>query len=148
MSIRKQDVKVGQDVTLVSRGIRHCTYGEDKPWIDELVAGSTSFLRITKIGKKHLYGVHFYFEEEQRKEAHYEADHNLDEYIIFDGVREDLKIQHVQFRRDYDEHEKRRTSKHYELERELNDQLRAKMDEWDRDNPRPKNGLVQSLSTI
>lgn len=135
-----KDIKVGQDITLVSKGIRH-TYGA-QTYIDELQAGNASFLRVTKVGKKYVYGVHFYFEEGQRKDFYYTSDCNLDEYVVFPGVRQDLIDQHRQFLRDHDEFEKLRENKRYELERELHDQLNAKMDAWDKTNLRPKNSWV------
>ncbi len=138
---KMETLKVGQDITIVSKGIRHSNY-DTKTWIDELDAGSTSFLKITKLGNKYVYGVHFYFEDGKRKDYYYESKHDLEEYIVYDGVHTELEKQHRKFRLDCDNYEKLKEEKHRKLDWKLQQQLNAKMEKWLIEHPRPKNPAI------
>jgi hypothetical protein len=133
--MRKEDIRIGQDITLVSKGIQH-SYG-GSTYISELQVGSTCFLKVTKVGAKYVYGVNFYMEGEQRKDFCYESKHDLGEYLVFSGMRTDFDAKHKRFQRDTDEYEKLRDETRRTLEWELSQQLNAKMDEWTKAHPRP-----------
>lgn len=139
--------RVGQEVTLVSKGIRHSPYVSD--WVDEEVKGETSFFKITKIGKKYLYGKYYHYNEETgekvREECNWEASVNMEEYWILIGEHEEYKIKYQQFRKALDDWRKTQQEKQRDFDRELSKQLRAKMDEWDKQNPIPKNMVEETL---
>lgn len=129
-------VKVGQEITLVSKGIIHSSYGND--WIDSTLVGRTHFLKVTKVGNKYIYGKGVYFEDGQRKEVMWESKENLSDYVVFEGIRRDLEAQYREFRDSLNTYEERRKQTQYQFDRELNEQLRAKITKWDEENPRPQ----------
>lgn len=128
------NVKVDQDITLVSKGIVN---GYGSPYIDMLQVGSTSFMRVTKIGTKYLYGIHFWMEDGVRKDAYYESRVDVLKYQVFEGVHVEFREAYDKFRRDTDEYEKRREDVRRGFEWEFRQELNRKMDAWNKDNPRP-----------
>lgn len=95
-------------------------------------------MKVTKIGSKYVYGVSFCFEDGKRKDFYYEGKHDLDEYLVFDGVRQDLSDKYHKFRQDTDDFEKLRDETRRQFDWQLSQELNAKMDEWTKVHPRPK----------
>ena len=132
--MNRENIKIGQDMTLVSKGITHSEYGGD--WIDTDQVGATSFLRVTRVGKKYLYGIHYWNEDGQRKEAYYESKHDLNDYLVLAGLREDLEKQYREYRRARDEYEKQKERARYEIQRKYSELERAEFDSWEKAHPR------------
>jgi hypothetical protein len=135
--MRKEDITIGQDITIVSKGIRHNTFSEGT-WIDETQLGATSFLEVTKVGVKYVYGKHFHFEDGKREVCYWEDKINPEEVLLFNGVRQDLEETYNKKRLERQAYEKQREDAHREIDREMHDLMRAKQEEWDKANPRPK----------
>lgn len=128
------NVKVGQDVTLVSKGVVN---GYGSPYVDSLLVGQTSFMRVTKIGTKYLYGVHFWMEDGVRKDAYYEGKVDIEKYQVFEGEHMEFKMAYDKFRLDVDDYEKRYAEVQRQLEWEMRQELNKKFDAWKQANPRP-----------
>jgi len=133
----KSEIKIGQDVTIVSRGIRHHTYGEGT-YIDESAIGRASFLTVTRIGREYLYGKHFYIDDDRkRKTCDWEDKVKLDENLVFAGMRQDIKELHEKYRILTNEYDKLREDACREIERKYHELMRAEQDEWNKAHPTP-----------
>jgi hypothetical protein len=140
-----KETKAGQDVTIVSKGIRHHTYSEGT-YIDENEVGRTSFLQVTKIGLKYLYGTHFHIEDGKRELFHWEDKVNVDENLVLPGIRHDLAEAYNKKRLERAAFEKEREKAFYEIESEMRQIMRSKQDEWDKAHPRPRPINLQEIA--
>jgi len=129
-------IQIGSEITLVSKGKRQ---GYNSTWVDDLLVGDTSFLKVTKIGSKYLYGVYFHYEDDgKREDCCWEAKVLMDDYIILEGVHPDIKQKYKEYRASVNKHEEARNQQHRDLEWKYHDALNKEMDEWDKQNPRPQ----------
>ena len=134
-NMETKKLKIGQDVTLVSKEIRHSDYGKD--YIESDQIGRTSFLHITKIGKKYLYGQYFYFEQDKRTQHDWEHDIIIADYLILNGIRTDLEKTYKDNRAIREDYNKIRTEAHRELERKYEELCRQDFDKWNQTFPTP-----------
>ena len=130
-----KNIHVGQDITLVSKGIRH---GYGSSYVDSLLVGETSFMRVIRVGTKYVYGHYVYFEDGQRKEHDHESKFDVDDHIILDGIRQEYHTAYLRYRQACNDYEKAQQEARRDFEREAYDLVRAKSDEWEKANPRPK----------
>ena len=134
--ITKKDLKIGQDITLVSKGIRQ-SYGTS--YVVESNVGIAHFFRVTKLGTTYVYGKYQHKNDSGVMELTLWED-KIDpaEWVLFDGLREDLKQAFLSRQALREAYEKLRTDTRRDIERKHSDLARAELDEWDKANPRPK----------
>jgi len=134
MQTTKIKLSKEQEVTLVSKGIvriYRTTY------VDTLRKGQAFFIKITKVGRKYLYGTHIFFDVDGRHDREWEHKFLMEDYIIYDGLRNDLREKYKDFKKAYEEREKSRKQFRNDTKREAQNWISEKMDAWDKENPRP-----------
>jgi hypothetical protein len=144
MSLTVKQLRAGQTITLVSKGIRH-SFGNT--YTDETQIGNTSFLEITRIGREYIYGKYIYYEDGKKQLSTWEDKINPAEYLILDGIRTDIQEQFNNYRLKLQEYENKRKEARYKFEREAYDLTRRKMETWDKENPRPTPIDLNQLTT-
>lgn len=129
-------VKPEQEITLVSKGIRESI---GHTYIDHYALGQTFFLKVTRTGRKYIHGFNIYYEEGKQIERNWENEWNSEKYMIFAGIRHDLKKAYDHWRQiestyedEYREAQRQASIKAHELERQL-------LDQWEQQKPRPNN---------
>lgn len=135
--MNKKEIKIGQDITLVSKGITHNSY-DSTTYITEDQVGNTHFFQVTKIGTTYIYGKYIRFELDGKREIYYwESKVNPEEYLIFNGIHEDLRKAYNDRKTLRDEYEKTRENTRRDIERKYDQLARQEYEQWTKDNPRP-----------
>ena len=135
--MKRGEIKPGQDVTLVSRGIRHSQYSPD--WIDQWEIGEANFVKVTKVGHDYVYGRPVWIDAGIRKEYQgpQENKYAMSEFIILPGIHTDLHDAYLKYRAAMGEHDQLKDRTRREFENEAREYVEGKMDEWNRANPWP-----------
>ena len=127
--------KIGQHITLVSKGIRKPDYGD--PYVETDKIGRTSYVKITRIGTTYIYGKYIHFSNGKPEECYWEAKINPKDYLILFGIRTDITQIYKKHQSELEEYEKRRKEAMYEIKRELYQIENEKRKNWEERNPRP-----------
>jgi len=141
-----KELKPNQIITLVNKGIRKSDYSA-RVWIDSFMLGRISFIRITKVGTKYIYGKWLY-PSHDIKEAYYVTREDFNQYVIYDGIRQDLKDKYIQFENQRRIYEEKRKKAIYNIDHEVYKIKNAKIESWDNDNPRPENPFQELAPKI
>jgi len=135
-------LEIGQDITLVSKGIRH---GYGNPWIDIEIRGQTYYATITKIGNKYLTVKTFHFKEDGSREyAYYESKENTEENFIHNGIRTDLKTQHQNFIQNLHKHHEQYETAQRNIDHATYKITSRLLKHWNDKHPRPTNPLGET----
>lgn len=126
--------KVGTIVSLVDTG-KQVNYPEMK--------GRVTFLKVTKLGTKYVYGLTLYYEETELKEASYESHFPLDKVEVLEGIREDLRQVYNDFKESESKWGKAEGEAYREAESKAWNLKSELMDAWRKEHPRPT--LVQVM---
>jgi len=129
---------IGEEITIVSKGIQRSSYTPNNTWIDERQKGRTSYFKIEKIGTTYLYGKYIRFEEDRKEICYYQSRINPKDYNIFSGIRRDLHKKHTDFINNLNEYEKNRENRRRDLERKAHRLTDVFLKIWEKQNPRPK----------
>ena len=134
-----KDIKVGDKLTLVNRGICRSEFTENT-WIDIYTKGRASFFEVEKVGRKYLYGYYMWIrnEEEGLIRQYWVAKINIEDVVIYEGFNEELKAVHREHQKALREHEELRKKAMYQIDREVSKIKSVTVDEWDKANPRIK----------
>jgi hypothetical protein len=128
--------RVGEDVTLVSEGYVN---GSGRPYIDPVLVGRTSYMHITRIGQKYLYGNFLYPDNDGKLVPNtWEAKADVTHTLIHHGVRTELREAYSKYRDELAVYEVTVQCTRREMEQELQDELNRKLAQWQADHPRPK----------
>ena len=134
MSLTVKQLRPGQVITLVSKGVIRYL---NSNYVDETLIGNTIILEVTRVGRQYIYGRQIYFNN-GRKESHtYETRIDPSEYIILDGIRDDIEQLYRQYRLKLQEYEQRRQEALRNFESEARNMILQKMAQWEKENPRP-----------
>ena len=144
IQMRKQEMKVGQDITLVSKGIRHSDYGKD--WVDQTQKGRTSFFKIAKIGFKYLHGTYIYWDGGERHDRDWPSKVIMEDYIIYSGIRHDLKDRYDKYYKAIQQWEEVQEKTRRQCEWQMRDYVNKQMDKWRKENPYPQISIEKSSS--
>lgn len=140
MNNQLKNLKIGQEITIISKGIRHGN--TDYIMQDEI--GKASFMQITKIGNKYIYGKWIYFNPTNgKKEYNWEDKINTDDYLIFPTIRHDLKQKYQQYKDANEQYKTDYKNAVYDIESELYNIKRQKIDQWQNQHQRPENTIQE-----
>ncbi|MCD6312476.1 MAG: hypothetical protein J7L79_01510 [Thaumarchaeota archaeon] len=104
-----------------------------------------SFLKVTKRGRKYIYGRHVYREDGQIKEFSWEDKIDPSEYVILPGMREDLEKAYLEYLDALDKWEETKRRTLDELRLKAWDWIEEQLKLWEQQNPRPQNPLEEVI---
>lgn len=136
LQLKRENIRVGQHITIVSRGIRHSPYGPD--YVNSDQVGSSAFMTVSKIGRDYVYGKHYRVENGKREVFYWEDKIKLSEYLVFDGEVNDYEALHLAYRKSVNDYEETRHKAEYEYDHEAYEAKRKWWAEWEIAHPRPK----------
>lgn len=101
--------------------------------------GRVTFARVTKVGRKYIYGVPAYYDHQEGriKEAYYETNWTIEEKHIIPELRQDLQKRYLDFNTSVQTWQTQQTRTEYDFERQASAWVRERMDEWRAENPKP-----------
>jgi hypothetical protein len=98
-------------------------------------------LRVAKIGRKYIYGRHIIHDSGADRESDYLSRIDVDGAVLLRGDRRDLADEEVAWSSRKLEWHERKHSAIRNIESELWDLKVKRIEEWERENPFPKNPL-------
>lgn len=129
--------KVGEKLTLITRGIRRSDYS-NQTWIDQRLKGRASFFEVSRVGRKYLYGFYFYNDIEGLTKSVNEAKINTEDVVIHKGFDTSAILNYKEYLQSLDNYEKTRKQGMYDIDAEIYTIKRALIEKWEANNPRPK----------
>jgi len=96
------------------------------------------FLKVTKIGRLYIYGMTLYTNQEGTVSNGHEVKLVTKLTTFYPGLRHDLREAELKYRAEDQGWIYQRNEKEKELVWEFRDHLRAQMDAWKLENPRPQ----------
>lgn len=97
-----------------------------------------SFMKITKIGKKYVYGVTLWNTKiDGIKEGH-PTKYEINKIVVYPGIRQDLRDLLDKYDADYRQWQKEREKREREIDWEIRNLKEERMDIWRDDNPMPQ----------
>ena len=106
------------------------------------------FLKVTKKGRKYIYGKYVYREDGQIKEFSWEDKIDPSGYVILSGMREDLEKAYLEYRDALDKWEEAKRRTRDELRLKAWDWIEEQLKLWEKENPRPENPLEKIVSEV
>lgn len=97
-----------------------------------------SFMKITKIGKKYVYGVTLWNTEIDGIREGHPIKYEMNKLVVYPGIRQDLRDILDKYDADYRQWQKDRGKREQEIDWELRDLKEEKMDVWKTHNPMPQ----------
>lgn len=94
-------------------------------------------LKITKVGRKYIYGTTIWVDPDGTTRDGHPTKVNLEESVIYRGLRHDLDAAEDQYRKDYQQWQQQKKSQRQDFEWELKTLVQDKVDAWEVDNPMP-----------
>jgi len=106
--------------------------------------GSVGFLKVSKIGRRWVYGTALYYSDGELKTAYFETKYDLEKHQIFEGLRTDLQQRYLEYRQAVSEWEEKRKQTFAEIDRQASHWAWEQRDKWYKDNPSPQPPKIQN----
>lgn len=99
---------------------------------------SINFLKVTKIGKKYVYGVTLWNSRQDGIREGHPTKYVMNNITVYPGIRQDLRDILDNYEADYRQWQRDRDKREREIDWEIRNLKEERLDIWRNDNPMPE----------